>query len=362
MSARSDRSTEPERRATPARPPHEITTDFAERQSIFAAVGSRRFASVRVAWPIGLFAAQIALPAEAAGLRWQAPRECDRAAYVAEQVEGLVGQKLESVDELEFDVTVTGQRDGTFELLLVTRTQGESEPGKRSFVAQTCAAVADAAAVAIAMTIRGTHPQANDAPAPAEPATTLPAEPTPTPAAPPAPRPAEPEIRTKTAALVALGGVVDTAALPAVAFGVAATAAIRRSSFRVEIAGTLLPSSTADLGDGRTGRFSLIAGAALICLDRTLEKFATLGCVGYELGSISGAGSGVSSPDEGSALWQAVRLEVGGGVAVSDGFRLLARLGGAIPTTRREFELAGVVVHEIPALSLRAAIFAELEL
>jgi hypothetical protein len=325
-------------------------------------VGSRRFAVVAVAWLTGLSAAPIARPASAAGLEWQAPSGCERTATVTEQVEGLVGQKLEAVEGLDFGVTVTTEQDGTFRLLLVTRTAGTSEPGNRTFVASTCAAVTDAAAVAIAMTIRGTQQQANDTPAEAAPApNATPPEPTPARPAPPS-NPSKPEAPTRTAVLVGLGGVLDTASLPNLSFGVAATAAVRRSSLRAEIAGLLLPSATADLGEGREGRFSLITGAALVCLDRTLGKFSTLGCGGYELGSMTGEGSGVSSPDEGSALFQAVRLEVGGGLGLSDGLRLVARVGGAIPTTRRSFELAGAVVHEIPALSLRAAIFAELEL
>ncbi|HEY3498365.1 MAG TPA: hypothetical protein VGK73_26910 [Polyangiaceae bacterium] len=324
-------------------------------------MGTRGLARSALAWGIGA-ALSGASVARAAEVRWQGPAECDGARDAVERVEELVGRKLDSVEGLDFEVATKRLADGSWELELMTHDAGAA-PGERRFVAKTCAAVTDAAAVAMAMTIRGSsHPPEE------QPAESAPAPPAEDPRATPAPpvrdsvRPKPGSAPPKNAALVGAGLVLDTATLPSAAAGLTASAVFRHSSLRLEIQGTFLPRAMADIGEGREGRFSFLSGAPLVCLDRGLRGFSALACGGYEIGQLTGEGQGVSDPARGSILWQAVRLDLGAGLAATDWLRVVARLGAAIPTTRSEFVLAGVPVHETPALSARAAIAVDIVL
>jgi hypothetical protein len=309
----------------------------------------------------------LSVSTSAAELRWQGPPECDRAVHVVGQVEELVERSLEGVAGLDFEVTVT-VASGTFRLLLVTHEHGGGTRSQRNFTATTCVAVTDAAAVAMAMTIRGATASSSSEPntskrppvenaAPAGPAG----------APPPPPRrdrsPAEPEIsEPDVAALLGLGMVVDSAALPEASAGLGAIAAVRYESFRFELQGTLLPTATADVGAGREGTFQLFAGSALVCLERSFASLAAIACGGYELGQMAAEGQGVSDPVERRVFWQAARFELGAGLPIDWWLRLALRMGAAIPTTHSEFVLAGIPVHETPALSLRAGLGLEIVL
>jgi hypothetical protein len=295
-------------------------------------------------------------------LRWSGPPECDRQHAVSAQVESIVGRALADVEALDFEVTVSHHPDA-WHLELVTDEHGAK--GRRSVEGQTCGEVTDAAAVLIAMAIRGAPAQApaaeeNASPAPEEGAT--PAAP-----APEASRKdatlagAAPAASTKPLGPVfGLAGVVDTAALPKVSPGIAAHAGVQGSSFRFEAEGAAFLASRIELEGGRSAEFNLFSGALLGCVDDSFGALRAGGCAGFELGSLSGEGRGVSNPHLGSALWEAARLELGGLFPLGHDLWLTARAGAAIPFSRPEFVLDGTPVYRPSVLGLRASLGVEL--
>jgi hypothetical protein len=314
-----------------------------------------------------LFAAQLGgllftvlLPAEATPLRWNAPADCARSESVAARVEELSGRSLATLDDPSFEVNVVHDGDA-WHLTLVTRTAAATS--RRELGGRSCDEVTGAAAVAMAMAIRATAPQPVDS-EPAAASTPASPEPPPAPiAASPATAPAAAtappqngEKTTRVAGIAGIAALLDTAALPGPTAGVGLSAGLRFASLHAELQGEAFASRTATLDAGRSGKFGLLAAALLGCVDPPRRGLALLGCAGIELGRLSGEGSGVSNPELGSVLWFAARLEVGAGVEVSPGLRLLARFGVAVPFERREFVLDGEPVHQPAALSLRAAL------
>lgn len=299
-------------------------------------------------------------PARAAPLRWSAPADCARRETVEARIEELSGRSLATLDDPSFEVNVAHDGDA-WQLTLVTETAGATS--RRELSGRSCDEVTAAAAVAMAMAIRAAANDAPDSEPATGPAEVLPTPPTATTAASPAtPQTASTvphEKAEKTARIAGVAGIaalLDTAALPAPTAGVGLSAGVRFGWLHAELQGEAFASRTETLSEGRSGKFGLLAGALLGCVDPPRRGVALLGCAGVELGRLSGEGSGVSNPELGSVLWSAARLELGTGIEVSPGLRLLARFGVAVPFDRRQFVLDGEPVHEPGALSLRAAL------
>jgi hypothetical protein len=292
----------------------------------------------------------------AAELAWHGPSTCENRAYVAEQAEALSRRTLESAEGLAFEVRVSGAGEA-WELVLVTHTAPDGGPRERTFRGRSCAEVSDAAAVAIAMTLGGRDEEplvATEEPSPSDERSAAPVpEYSPTPAVPAEPPSAadEPEV----AWFAAVHAVLDTGALPSVAFGPELALGLDWRRLRLSLDGGVLLPNSAELADDRGGTFTLYYAALFACLTQPLGKSAAAGCVGYELGSMTGEGTGVDRPRLGSALWQAPRFEVGAATAVSASVRVGLGVGLAVPLSRPEFELdQGEVVHRAAAVSGRA--------
>jgi len=284
---------------------------------------------------------------------------------VREHVEEISGERLDAVDGLDFSVSAQQSGDGSWELELVTRDGSAAEPSRRKFTGPLCSAVMDAAVVAIAMSIQSNAPRSKTE------ETELASEPPPkrNPAAPPLPGPVSSKRPGKPAPMPAriefIAGaalLVDSSSLPDASAGALIDLALRRGTLRFGFEGSILPASQIDLEGGALGEFELMALAGLVCLDRRLEGFALLGCGGYELGEMSGMGVGVTTPHERSRLWQAVRAELGGALALEPWLRALLRAGVAVPVTRSEFQVDGTTVHDTAGLTLRLSLGLEVGL
>jgi hypothetical protein len=294
--------------------------------------------------------------AGAAEVRWNAPESCQRAAIVGEQVEGLIGRSLSSVESPSFLVTVT-ERNSGWRVEVITLGSTRST---RTLDGPTCDAVTDAAGVAMAMAIRAADPS----PPPSEPpASENPAEPPPkTTAAAPArarPRRTAGNGERRLRALARLGITVDSGALPGVAPGVSAAAALQARPFRLELEGAAFLPRSADLEGGRSAEFSLFTGALLGCLEH--DVVATLmACAAFEAGRLAGEGRGITRGRVGVTLWQAARIEAGVAMPRQGELRVVLRGGAALPLVRREFELDRTAVHRPAPLTLRLTLGAEL--
>jgi hypothetical protein len=296
----------------------------------------------------------------AAEVHLRASDGCVELSGIVEQVDELLGRPLASVPGVTFEVAIARLQSGGWRLRLETAPAG----GAREISAASCAELADAAAVAIAMTIQsmgaaeGARPAA---PPPAPPPRPEVATPAPPPAAgavarAPAVEGSVPGLRPA----VALGVVGEAGALPLPTVGVELEAALRFRRVRLALAGTVLVPQERHISDGG-GSFDLAAGSVLACLPYDARGFMVRGCAGFELGYLWGEGVGVAQPRLGGTLWEALRGEVGLLLPLGSGLGLVARAGVAAPLARPQFAIDGTVpVHRPSPVTARLIVGVEL--
>jgi hypothetical protein len=157
----------------------------------------------------------------------------------------------------------------------------------------------------------------------------------------------------------------DTGSLPQPGAGVALEARIEHARLQLRATGTWHggqhealpgvadPAPGADLG--------LVTGALSLCgvpfrsASAAIEVF---GCGGWELGQLSGEGTGVQRPRDGGALWSAPKLDAGLSVGLGGTpLRLGLMLSLVLPLARENFVLGDLgAVHRPPAAVGRAAL------
>jgi hypothetical protein len=147
---------------------------------------------------------------------------------------------------------------------------------------------------------------------------------------------------------VSIGVVGDAGSLPETALGVAFGVELGTQRWQLRALGTLLLDQHHQLGSSGPApgaELGLATGALSACTlsVSSLPPLEVLGCAGWELGQLSGAGRGVPNPRQGTKLWSAPLL--GGGArwhVPGTAFRLGATVDLAAPLGRDEFVLRGV--------------------
>jgi hypothetical protein len=315
---------------------------------------------------LALAALLLAVPAgraEAASVTVSNGDGCVERDAITEQATEILGQPLGAVTGVDFEVMLTRAPGGGWKLRLDTVDQDANDRRRsRELVAATCAELADAAAVAIAMTVRSRAdaPAAAAPEAPALPPVLPPTSSVPGPKPVVARAPAEPASPLAFAAGLAVVG--DGGALPHPGAGIELGASVRHRRVRLRIAGTVLASQVTHTTSDAGGEFRLIFGSAEGCLAQPLGRTTLLGCTGFELGRLSGEGVGVFQPRLGAARWQAAVAELALSIPVAARVAVLVRAGGALPLSRPEFVVNGETpVHQPASLTARVAVGAELE-
>ncbi|HEY8922863.1 MAG TPA: hypothetical protein VIU64_00710 [Polyangia bacterium] len=295
---------------------------------------------------------------QAAELRVRSSDTCAEAEAITEQAEGLLGRPLAQVDGIDFDVDISPRSKQLWlaRIDAVSRTDGSRRT--REITGRDCSEVAEAAAVAIAMSIdsdrpapeTAAHPRAGSPPPVAASLSTAAASPGPPAAAPD--RPSAAPIRPQ----IAVGLIADAGALPGVALGPEVEGSLRRQRLRVTIQAALFPSDSTRLANGAGGDFQLVLAGISACFGAMDGPRLTVSaCAGGEVGRMAGKGTGVAVPELGAALWAAGRGEVDVQFTFADRFLLFARAGVAIPTTRRTFAIDGTIpVHRANAVTVRS--------
>jgi hypothetical protein len=295
--------------------------------------------------------------AQAAVLRLRAPEQCAQAEEVADRVESLLGRPLGAVEGVDFEVDIAHPGGKTWQLRMdrIERGQG-GQRSSRQLVGGSCAEVADAAAVAITMSIRASAASEDPAgvaspPTPAPSPTRAPAvAATPVAALPVAGAPLVPR------ASLTLAAVADTGALPSPGLGAALELALDLGRWRLAGLGAFFPSQTAHAGS-EGGDFNLLFGALLGCRSRPVASVVVLACLGGEIGRLAGQGVGVNAPRLGRAVWLAPRADLGVGVPLIAGLTLVARGGVAVPVSRPTFMVDETVsVHQASIMSARGTL------
>jgi hypothetical protein len=295
--------------------------------------------------------------ARGADLSVRAPPQCVEASAIAEQASDLLGRPLASIPDVDFEIEIASLPKHGWHLqldLIDRRDPGSGEPGirrTRELSAQSCTELADAAAVAIAMSVRsmedarGSEASTSRSTAPPQEVRQhLAASPPPGPTtsvAATAPIPTSESVRPA----IAVALVVDAGALPHAGLGLELGGSVQRRRLRLIALATLFASQQAQLPDGAPGQggdFRLVLGAALACFAPGLGRSTLLGCAGFELGRLSGQGQEVARPVLGTATWAAARAEVGLAVGLGSKLALVLRAGVTVPPSRPpEFVLDG---------------------
>jgi hypothetical protein len=303
-------------------------------------------------------------PPERVVLHWAAPSECPAEGAVRAEMDRLLGpSSARPPAPIPVAATVSLEDQGEWHVRL--ETPGDGAPRIREIHAATCAAIADATALILAMMI---DPEAASA-APPSPAKSPPVALTPPPIAPPrvpveAPRspppppPITPPPATPTSLRIAALAGLDTASLPELAASLALGASFVYGAQRFEAGIAYYPSrkGTVAARPGTGGNVDLLTGSVGTCRHFGSGAIEVGPCVGVELGRLHASGFGVSNPGEGSTLWAAVQ---GGGVLsvrIVSRLALVLRLGATAPLLRPSFVLENVgAVYRPPAVTARGS-------
>jgi hypothetical protein len=307
---------------------------------------------------------------QAAEVHMRAPDGCVEASAVVEQVDGLLGRPLGSVEGVDFEVEIAEGSHRQWRLRLDTIDRADRRRRTRELSGNSCAELADAAAVTIAMSIKSSESSAVGNRTP-EKSTTPPPEEVPS-------REANlPTVAAQAAApppaslrvSVALAVVADAGALPHAGVGLAIEGSLQFRRLRLVGQGALFPSQDTRLpavgggtGGGAGGDFQLAVGAALACVTEGLDRLTVLGCGGGEIGRLSGEGVGANiASSSRDALWMAGRAEIGVALPFSPRLAVVLRAGAAVPIRRPTFVLDGNTrVHRPGNVTARASLGVEL--
>jgi hypothetical protein len=286
--------------------------------------------------------------ARGAQLSVDAPESCVDPAALADEVSDLIGKPLASVAEVDFRLQIAETKPRRWRLKLETieqRPAGAGEPvvrGSRELAGTTCAELAEAASVAIAVSVRSIAGEAG----PPQPQRPPPAPAMrPPPPSPPVGAPASLERSTEGTPswrpAVALALTTDTGALPSTSIGVGLAGSLQHRSLQLALLATWFGSEDVTGADHTGGSFQLAVGGARACFAPRKGRWTPLACGGFELGRLSGTGQGVARPETGDALWRALRADLGVTMALSGNTALLLTGGVAVPLARPTFVLDG---------------------
>lgn len=259
--------------------------------------------------------AQVAAGADRLALAWQAPDECPSRADVRAAVASRLGEAAERAGPaLRAEARVERDAAG-YRLALKT------EYGERRLAARSCAELAGAAALILALLI---DPEA-DATAP-----------------PPAPAPRELWLVLRPAL------AVDAGILPSIALGPAFGAGVRLNRSALELSGTFLPSQDAFRSErpSAVADVSLWAAALGACqaLTRPIELSP---CLHVEYGRLVAAAQGLPNAAQLSAHWVAVWAGGRAAVALTRWVWASLELSVGLPVLGATFKVNAVgTAHE----------------
>jgi hypothetical protein len=325
-----------------------------------------------------VFGSSLATSAAASDLSWSGPADCAHSEQLLFQVERALGAPLAVTGNVHLQVHVARTAPDARALLRIEDEAVDPALSERSLVAPDCEKLVDTLAVAITLALEAA---ARPQPAPPSPLPTLPSS---IPSArPPAAmtsssRPAEANDAavSEPASLIRSGPIVrvvarllgDVGSLPSPAFGVGLGGQLGWSRLQLELFGTLwseqhtrvdvsgLPEAGADM--------RLVTGTLAVCstpLGADPSPWVLALCLGWEMGRLSGLGTGISAPRHANGPWIAPEARVGLTWRPARNLGLGAQLGAATPFERGEFYLDRLgTVHQPASVLARAGLSVEI--
>ena len=312
-------------------------------------------------------APQVAAAPPRLTLTWTAPAGCPSAAAVEAEVDRLLGSRSAPVARpIVVSVVVSERRPGEWQLRLRSADAGPVR--ERTLRGTSCAVLAGAAAVVLALMIDPTAPIAEPRdlslppPPPASrPAPRLPAS---RPSAravadQPAPRKKpRPWLSVRASAWVG----ADVGSLPTGAFGVGIVGTLLLYGQRLDLGFEWWPRRSVDAGGqpGAGAEVDLIAGSVVTCRPFLRGRVQLGPCLGLEAGRLRAVGFGVTAPGEGTSAWVAPRGGLITTFSVTRRVVLALRLDAVVPLLRPRFVLINVgEVHQPWPVAGRATLGAE---
>jgi hypothetical protein len=330
-----------------------------------------------VGWCSGVVLGLATARASAAEIDWQGPATCPDGAELRFRIERAIGMPLSHAAKLHFQVRAERSTEGYVARMGVDAGPEEA-PRRRVLVAPDCSRLADLVAVTAAIAL-GTNDVTDDLSAasgelarPSDDAAPTPPRAVGAVSAPPAARAEEkaaapsPGSSAPWSPALSAWLLADSGSLPRPGAGVALGAGVEQGRFQLRALATLLfeehaalegvaepPGPGADLG--------LVTGALSVCavpFGSPGSRLGVDGCAGWELGRLSGEGTGVLRPRTDAALWSAPRIDVGVSWALgSTGLELGAQITLALPLVREDFVLGDLgSVHRPSAAVGRASL------
>jgi hypothetical protein len=314
-------------------------------------------------------------PGRAAEVSAQGPRLCPNTHELAFRVERSIAMPLREAAPLQFRVIfepepATGRAE-RYLARLETRgaSLGTAPSAERVFHASDCGRLGDLVSVAIALAIGSSTP-------PSEVAHALPlasagssSDSNDTAGTTAALAPEEPTARMAPSSrdagpepVLSLWLVGDSGSLPAPGAGVGLGFELLAGRWALRAGGTsLFDQHVALQAEGDPGADLSLAFAHVSACAAPLGSFraplALSACAGWELGSLSAAGTGVRTPRRERQLWSAPRVDAGvSWLAPATPLGLSVRLTALAPVTRDDFYLRDLGrVHRPPAVVGRLA-------
>lgn len=294
--------------------------------------------------------------ANAAEVHWNAPAECSVHEFTT-RLELVLGHKLSQVTNRQLNVEVTQRTASDWTLAFSWLDLEGKESGRRELHGTGCADVTRAGSVAAAMALQAdeaSEETPQDGPATDVAPIGVQAQP-----AIPAARsvakervsdanrgatvrqPGEEQADSPWLAQLAVLG--DTGTLGSAALGAALNGGVHWEQLALGVGGVVFPAANREAQPGRGGDFTLFAGQAWFCVRPAGEQWVPIGCANYEIGALSGRGAGadVNRKWSRSALWHALRPELGLAVPLGWDLEFDLRLGVSIALTRPDFVLDG---------------------
>jgi len=312
-------------------------------------------------------------PAGAAEVSWRGPDTCPDAAELRFSIERTIGMPLSHALPLHFEVEAERSAEGYVARMDVAGEAREA-PRRRVLVASDCSQLADLVAVTAAIAL-GANASAGDAETPGfardeAPQSDIPSLPLRTEAPPPsaADRPGVDALERSSAPAwspaLSLWFLADAGSLERPGAGLALGAGLGHEKLSLRALATVLFEQRATLDAGGAPGAGADLGLAAAALSVCSAPFApgsswgVTGCAGWELGRLSGEGTGVLRPYAGAALWSAPRVDATLAWALgSTGLELGAMLTLAVPLVRDDFVLGGLGnVHRPASVVGRAAL------
>lgn len=278
---------------------------------------------------------------------WNAPPGCPTAAHVEAEVENNLARAGAAPAPVVAMVSVSGPTDGRWQsslLFQVGFTRAE-----RRFEAESCDAIASAAALVIALWAEGRP----DVPPPTAPARDSETPPIAPPVAP-----------ARTPFVLMLNGVLDWGTMPDSPGGGMEAAGGPIWTFpgwRLRTLAGLgfFPNRRTPLmGVIEQADFELVELSGRACATVVMNRFELGPCAGGELAVMHGSGTNLQN---GTQPWFSLLGSVMASWSISPTVAVFGRAEVVLPTTRSSFAVPyGNVVYQVPAVAVRGALGLEL--